>query len=162
MYKQYWFWLESKQINCFVRGETLLRGLELSQGYIQQSVHNFQNCKGYFLCYCVKSVTAVPDTWDTTKPTLLWKCFPNIYLLENMTWLLLFFHTTVLHCVFLQVFHIQNFHCCQLECCRCCHCRAEFCIAGKKSSLRKGIFTLNVWYIAAYLRSRKKLLQSTC
>lgn len=87
------------------------------------------------------------------------KCFWNIYLLANKAWLLLFFHTTVLHCVFLHLFHIQNFHCCQLEFCRCCHCRVEFCIAGKKSSLRKGSFTLNVWYTAAYLQSRKKLLQ---
>lgn len=49
-------------MNSFVRVETLITALEVSQGQIQPNIHNFQNHKGYFLSYCVKSVTADLDT----------------------------------------------------------------------------------------------------
>lgn len=144
--RECWYYLKSKHEICIVEVERPLTKSELNQMYVQISIHNSSSHRAYFLSFwaSVKSVTADFDTWEHIL--LFWKCFPNIYLFKNKPFFFSFFPNTMLQCIFLCLFLIQKFHCCQLEFCRCCHCRAEFCIAGKKSSLRKGIFTLNVIY----------------
>lgn len=41
---------------------------------------------------------------NTAKPLLLFKYYLNFYVLERKAWILLLFHTTVLHCVFYTCF----------------------------------------------------------
>lgn len=162
-------------MNGFVRSETLLTKLQLSQGKIQTSIHNSKSHKGYFLSYwpSIKSITAGLDTWEynqtpvslkvLSRHLFIWKYFPDICLLENKAFFfvfcffvpllcfvvyfyIFFFYTEfpLLSVIILQVLSLQS---------RVLHCRQEI-------KFRKAIFSLNVWYTAAYFRSRKKMLQS--
>lgn len=144
-------------MDSFIRVETPLTGLELRihpAKYIQLPGSQF-----YFLSSCVKSVTAILDTSESSQAPVAFKVLPKYLLIR--TWGLgspPFSHYCASLCI-LYLFHIKNFHSCQLEFCRCCHCRTEFCIAGKKSRLRMGNFTLNFWSATAYSQSTKILLQ---
>lgn len=100
IFREYWCYLKSKQMICFLGAETSLTKSELNQMHIQISIHNSNSHTAYFLSVwaSLKYVTADMRTYPNPC------CFENIFQTSIYSKISLFF--------FLLLFFSVYFYAC--------------------------------------------------